>query len=115
MPADVFIQTGERTFFTYLIRPVIDSFSRASASVEAFSIGSGWSTDCVRSATVVRFNTLMKAIDASTKHGLAGGGLPDKFSDGGETSLPVARALNPRTRIQTRHYWTPKPLGPLSI
>jgi HlyD family secretion protein len=29
MPADVFIQTGERTFFTYLMRPVIDSFSRA--------------------------------------------------------------------------------------
>ena len=29
MPADVFIQTGVRTFFTYLMRPVIDSFSRA--------------------------------------------------------------------------------------
>lgn len=29
MPADVFIQTGERTFFTYLMRPIIDSFSRA--------------------------------------------------------------------------------------
>jgi HlyD family secretion protein len=29
MPADIFIQTGERTFFTYLMQPVIDSFSRA--------------------------------------------------------------------------------------
>jgi HlyD family type I secretion membrane fusion protein len=29
MPADIFIQTGERTFFNYLMRPVIDSFSRA--------------------------------------------------------------------------------------
>jgi HlyD family secretion protein len=29
MPADVFIQTGERTFSTYLMQPVIDSFSRA--------------------------------------------------------------------------------------
>ena len=29
MPADVFIETGQRTFFTYLMRPVIDSFSRA--------------------------------------------------------------------------------------
>jgi HlyD family type I secretion membrane fusion protein len=29
MPADVFIETGERTFLTYLLRPVVDSFSRA--------------------------------------------------------------------------------------
>jgi hypothetical protein len=29
MPADVFIQTRERTFFTYLMQPVVDSFSRA--------------------------------------------------------------------------------------
>jgi HlyD family type I secretion membrane fusion protein len=29
MPADIFIETGQRTFFTYLMRPVIDSFSRA--------------------------------------------------------------------------------------
>jgi HlyD family type I secretion membrane fusion protein len=29
MPAEVFIETGQRTFFTYLMRPVIDSFSRA--------------------------------------------------------------------------------------
>jgi HlyD family secretion protein len=29
MPADVFIKTGERTFFDYLMRPVWDSFSRA--------------------------------------------------------------------------------------
>ena len=29
MPADIFIETGERTFFNYLMRPVIDSFSRA--------------------------------------------------------------------------------------
>jgi HlyD family type I secretion membrane fusion protein len=29
MPADVFIETGQRTFFTYLMRPVVDSFSRA--------------------------------------------------------------------------------------
>ena len=29
MPADIFIKTGERTFFTYLMQPVIDSFSRA--------------------------------------------------------------------------------------
>ena len=27
--AEVFIETGQRTFFTYLMRPVIDSFSRA--------------------------------------------------------------------------------------
>lgn len=29
MPADVFIETGQRTFFNYLIRPVSDSLSRA--------------------------------------------------------------------------------------
>jgi HlyD family type I secretion membrane fusion protein len=29
MPADIFIQTGQRTFFEYLMRPVVDSFSRA--------------------------------------------------------------------------------------
>jgi len=29
MPADVYIKTGERTFFEYLMRPVMDSFSRA--------------------------------------------------------------------------------------
>ena len=29
MPADVFIKTGERTFFEYIMRPVWDSFSRA--------------------------------------------------------------------------------------
>jgi HlyD family secretion protein len=29
MPADVYIKTGERTFLTYLIRPLSDSFSRA--------------------------------------------------------------------------------------
>jgi HlyD family secretion protein len=29
MPADVYVKTGERTFFEYLIRPVADSFSRA--------------------------------------------------------------------------------------
>jgi HlyD family secretion protein len=29
MPADVFIKTGERTFFNYIMRPVRDSFSRA--------------------------------------------------------------------------------------
>lgn len=29
MPADVFIETGQRTFFNYLIRPVTDSLSRA--------------------------------------------------------------------------------------
>lgn len=29
MPADVFIKTGERTFFDYMMRPVWDSFSRA--------------------------------------------------------------------------------------
>jgi HlyD family type I secretion membrane fusion protein len=29
MPAEVFIKTGERTFFQYIVRPVTDSFSRA--------------------------------------------------------------------------------------
>jgi HlyD family secretion protein len=29
MPAEIFIETGQRTFFTYLMRPVLDSFSRA--------------------------------------------------------------------------------------
>jgi HlyD family secretion protein len=29
MPADVYIKTGDRTFFTYIMRPVFDSFSRA--------------------------------------------------------------------------------------
>jgi HlyD family type I secretion membrane fusion protein len=29
MPADIFIETGQRTFFTYVMRPVHDSFSRA--------------------------------------------------------------------------------------
>jgi len=29
MPADIFIKTGERTFFEYIMRPVWDSFSRA--------------------------------------------------------------------------------------
>jgi HlyD family type I secretion membrane fusion protein len=29
MPADVYIRTGERTFFEYIMRPVYDSFSRA--------------------------------------------------------------------------------------
>lgn len=29
MPAEVFIKTGERTFFEYMMRPVLDSFSRA--------------------------------------------------------------------------------------
>ena len=29
MPADVFIKTGQRTFFDYIMRPVWDSFSRA--------------------------------------------------------------------------------------
>jgi HlyD family secretion protein len=29
MPADVFINTGERTFFNYIMRPVWDSLSRA--------------------------------------------------------------------------------------
>jgi HlyD family type I secretion membrane fusion protein len=29
MPAEIFIETGQRTFFTYLMRPILDSFSRA--------------------------------------------------------------------------------------
>jgi HlyD family type I secretion membrane fusion protein len=29
MPADVFIKTGERTFFEYIMKPVFDSFARA--------------------------------------------------------------------------------------
>jgi hypothetical protein len=29
MPADVFIKTGERTFFDYIMRPVLDSLSKA--------------------------------------------------------------------------------------
>ena len=29
MPVDIYIQTGERTFFDYLLEPVMDSFSRA--------------------------------------------------------------------------------------
>ena len=29
MPADLFIETGERTFFDYLMRPLLDSFLRA--------------------------------------------------------------------------------------
>jgi HlyD family type I secretion membrane fusion protein len=29
MPADLYIRTGERTFFDYLMEPVMDSFSRA--------------------------------------------------------------------------------------
>ena len=29
MPADVYIKTGERTFFAYIMRPLLDSFSRA--------------------------------------------------------------------------------------
>jgi HlyD family type I secretion membrane fusion protein len=29
MPADLFIETGERTFFDYLMRPLVDSFLRA--------------------------------------------------------------------------------------
>ena len=29
MPVEVFIRTGERTFFEYLTKPVIDSFTRA--------------------------------------------------------------------------------------
>jgi HlyD family secretion protein len=29
MPADVYIKTGQRTFFNYMMRPVLDSFSRA--------------------------------------------------------------------------------------
>ncbi|MCK9909779.1 HlyD family efflux transporter periplasmic adaptor subunit, partial [Microbacteriaceae bacterium K1510] len=29
MPADVYIKTGERTFIEYMLRPLLDSFSRA--------------------------------------------------------------------------------------
>ena len=29
MPADVYIRTGERTFFEYIMKPVLDSLSRA--------------------------------------------------------------------------------------
>lgn len=29
MPADVYIKTGERTFFEYIMKPILDSFSRA--------------------------------------------------------------------------------------
>ena len=29
MPADVYIKTGERTFFEYIMKPVFDSLSRA--------------------------------------------------------------------------------------
>ena len=29
MPADVYIKTGERTFFEYVMRPLRDSFARA--------------------------------------------------------------------------------------
>jgi HlyD family secretion protein len=29
MPAEIYIETGQRTFFTYLMRPILDSFSRA--------------------------------------------------------------------------------------
>jgi HlyD family secretion protein len=29
MPADVYIKTGERTFFEYIMKPVFNSFSRA--------------------------------------------------------------------------------------
>jgi membrane fusion protein, type I secretion system len=29
MPADVYIKTGERTFFDYILRPLLDSLSRA--------------------------------------------------------------------------------------
>jgi hypothetical protein len=29
MPADVYIKTGEHTFFEYIMQPVFDSFSRA--------------------------------------------------------------------------------------
>jgi len=29
MPADVYIRTGERTFFEYIMRPILNSFSRA--------------------------------------------------------------------------------------
>jgi HlyD family secretion protein len=29
MPADIYIKTGERTFFEYIMKPAFDSFSRA--------------------------------------------------------------------------------------
>ena len=29
MPADVYVRTGERTFFNYILRPLLDSLSRA--------------------------------------------------------------------------------------
>ena len=29
MPADLYIKTGQRTFFNYMMRPILDSFSRA--------------------------------------------------------------------------------------
>jgi HlyD family secretion protein len=29
MPADVYIKTGERTFFEYIMRPILNSFSHA--------------------------------------------------------------------------------------
>jgi multidrug efflux pump subunit AcrA (membrane-fusion protein) len=29
MPADVYIRTGERTFFNYILRPLLDSLSRS--------------------------------------------------------------------------------------
>ena len=29
MPADIYIKTGERTFVEYMLRPLLDSFSRA--------------------------------------------------------------------------------------
>jgi hypothetical protein len=29
MPADLYIRTGQRTFFDYIMEPVMDSFSRA--------------------------------------------------------------------------------------
>ena len=35
MPADVYIRTGERTFFNYILRPLLDSLSRSrSGSTE---------------------------------------------------------------------------------
>jgi len=29
MPAEVYIKTGKRTFFDYMMKPIFDSFSRA--------------------------------------------------------------------------------------
>jgi HlyD family secretion protein len=29
MPAEVYVKTGERTFFDYIMRPVLNSFSHA--------------------------------------------------------------------------------------